>query len=410
MGAYEHMTITEAKAGVALTDEQAVTMAMHYEGHRDNEDGPILVGLYGEDLVAATRDLGTIMVRYSVESQEEPVYSPLLVPTENMEWYNMPFLRERFGEDTPLYCYVHPPVPNDQTSKNVVAGAVRHVLDEGAVVLFEQYRGHSPLDSNNWVPQDIQGQSEDGVAHFQNDGQTYDLEAMSTAKVEKRSDIFVGEVNFHDIDTVSARSAIFDVYKEAVEAGEIDEDPQNGPILEQVMTEDDAQRVWDIYEKPFERLSKGNPVLAGFDEESLKALMLNPDVIKIVNRVEGEITTVGIFTQKFEHCPWFNGEYFKREYPEYYETGNILMCPSIVTDESRRGAVYSWSLVKRLAETLVKRGSNILLAFECTEISTRYIPEKVVKRGAQASGAAEVTGFDNPTAVIEYKALRKTSD
>lgn len=408
MSSQEVLGITEASTGVELDDVQLAAAADLYETHRREEDGPILVGLYGEDLHTAMKDLGTVMVKYAVAGSEEPVHAPLLVPTPDMEWYNLPYLHERFGEETPLYCYVHPPVPEDEGSSKVVADAVQKVLDDGAVVLFEQYRGYPVLDGREWDveqgPDTVLSQPRSVVR----DGENYQLEGMNSDRREKRSDIFVGKVNFNGIETVKEAEPLYDVYKHAVEEGTITVDRENGPVLEDVMSEEDAARIWQIYEKPFERLSKGNPVLAGFDQESLKALLLDPGVVKVVNRSEGEITTVGIFSQNFEQCPWFNADFFKREYPEYYNTGNILMCPSIVSDEERRGHTYSWALVNQIAQVCAQRGSNILLAFECTEISTRYIPDKVVERGVAASGVGVVEGFKEPVSVMEYKAVRKT--
>jgi hypothetical protein len=403
-------TCTEAATNVELSNDEVERSAAIYESFRQEQDGAVKIGLYGDDLRIAMQDLGTVMVKYAVQTEVQPVHMPVLVPINGLEWYNLPYLHEKYGEDAQLYCYVHPPIPGDEGSREVIASAVKDVLDSGAVVLLDQYQGASPFDSKNWVPDDMPEDSNGTIVRLRNNEDIYELESMNSNGRLKKSDVFVCPIDFDGIDVVKEAPSIYDTYQRAVENGELIIDAQNGPSIERVMSVNDMQKVWDIYEKPFERLSKGNPVLAGFDEGSLKYMLADPDIVKMVNRKDGDITTLLIFTQNFNHYPWFNEEYFKRTYPDYYDTGNILLCPGIVSDEAKRGTAFSWSLVDLLVKVAAKRETNAALSFECTEISTRYIPTKVVARGVEASGIATARGYDEPVATMEYKALRKSSD
>jgi hypothetical protein len=388
-------------AGVDLTEEEIEASSQAYEAHRGNVDNGILLGVFGPELRNAMADPSTVMIY----DHQNDSYSPLLVPTSDLEWYNMPYLTGRYGEDTPLYCYVHPEIPYDEATRAVVANAIKDILDIGAVILYDQYEDVSPFEDDQWShEEDPQGQTKELLVK---DGEAYELESLGSRRIPKKDDVFIGMINFDGTEEVKEVSSIYDTYKAAVESGSLLVDRENGAIIEDVMSEGDVERVWQIYKRPFERLSKGHPMLAGFDEETLKTTLREPSIVKLVNRSEGDITTVGIFTQNFEHCPWFNAQYYKENYPEYFETNNILLCPGIVSDEERRGHTYSWSLVDLMIKSQAERGSNLLLSFECTEISTRYIPEKVVVRGVESSGLAVAEGFDAPASTIVYKALRK---
>lgn len=395
---------SEVLVGVELSDEELERSAAFYEKFRMAHDGPVKVGLYGEDLRHAMQDPNTIVAQYRLETEVKPVSMPLLVPISDLEWYNLPYLHEQYGEDTEIYCYVHPPIPKDEASAERIMDAMRTVLDSGAVVLFDQYQGDPPFE---W---EVTNVSEDGtISRVMSDDHEYELETMSSNGRPKKADIFVCPVDVYGIETVHEAPSIHEAYKDAIARGIIEVDSQNGPSIEQAMSEQDMQKIWEIYEKPFERLSKGTPVLAGFDEESLREMLSDPDIVKVINRQEGEITTLLFFTQNFDQYPWFNKEHFQKLYPEYFNTGNILLCPGIVSDESLRGAAFSWSLVDLLARTLAHRGSNIMLSFECTEISTRYIPTKVVARGVEASGVGVVRHYEQPEVTVEYKVLRKNT-
>ena len=398
----EELSEVAIVSGVELTDAEIEETSQRYESYRSEADGPVLLGVYGEDLRRTLHDLGSVVVRNHVTES----YSPLLVPVKDLEWYNLPYLEEAYGPETPLYCYVHPEPEHDAVSQMAITDAITRVLDNGAVILYDQYRDDPALmdlglDERITVPE------QRGIEHIIRGSHTYELESLGARKTTKKDDIFIGEISFNDVHEVAPAEPIYEVYENAIIDGALEIDRENGPILEAAMTEDDAEKVWQIYRKPFERLSKGHPMLAGFDEETLKATLLDPEVVKVVNRQDGEITTVAVFTTDFKHCPWFNEQHYRDKYPEYYESGNILMCPGIVSDEERRGHTFSWSLVDLMMKTLALRGSNVLLTFECTEISTRYIPEKVVKRGIDASGVGSIQGIQQPVATIDYKAIRK---
>jgi len=401
-------TQCEALSGVTLSDDELTRAAAAYEAFRDSHDGAVKVGLYGDDLRRAIQDVGSTILRYYNDDQEVgEVYAPLLVPTANLEWYNLPYLHEKYGSDTELYTYVHPPTPENPLAKAVVAAAIKEVLDTGAVILLDEYSGDSAFDDEHWQSDEPEGQSGARVVTLQNGEQQYEMEIIGSGGKQKKTDVFVGTIEFGEQRQVVKAPSFYDAYAEAVSKGDLVIDKQNGPALEQTLTEEEVQKIWEIYKKPFDRLSKGNPFLAGFGEEDLRFMLDNPDVIKVVNRKDGEITTVGLFAQDFELCPWFNKAYFEREYPDYYKTGNILFCPAIVSDETKRASAHSWSLVDLVAKVGAMRGADLLLSFECTEISTRYIPSKVVVRGVEASGVATAEGFASPTSIVEYKAVKK---
>jgi hypothetical protein len=400
--AAQQETSMEVVTGVELSDEQCNETRDFYEEHRREQDGPVLLGLYGEDLNAAMKDPDTIMLKYNAESVKS-VHAPVLVPVKELEWYNLSFLQEQYGDDKPMYCYTHPPLI-DEEAKETVMDTIKAVMDEGAVVVWDEYK-ESPLSlGDDWAKEE----GPEGEYRLRYGDQLYEIDRLGGEEDEKKSDMFVGEIKFNDLDaeTVQSARSLYETYQDAIASGEIVSDSQNGSCVEVELSDEDADRVWKIYEKPFERLSKGNPVLAGFDEHGLKAMLKDPSITKLVSRQDGVITTVAVSAQDFEKYPWFNTDYFKRNYPEYFKTGNIFLFPGIVTDENIKSRALSMPLLNLATTLAARRGTNALVSFECTELSTRYIP-RLTALAVRRSGVGEVTGLEAPVATMEYKAMRK---
>lgn len=363
-----------------------------YNDFRSASDGPIRIGLYGHDLEAALRNPDTVLMTH--ESDGEIISQPLLVPLKGLEWYNIEYLQRLYGKETEFYYYASPQIKEDEATHALVENAISEKLDTGAVIVADSYREATKASLENHP--------------LGNLAVKYVVERFNEEENAARTDIFAAPL--HPIDyerkIVNAPTPQ-EVYVEETAAERMQPNETDGISLVSTISGEDADRIWNIYSEAFDHLSEKDPMYAGFDEDQLKDLLADPEVLKLVNRIDGTISTLCIVTQGFEQCPWFNAEYFKQNYPEYYETNNIFLFPSIVSDEKLRGQMYSTSLISTLSSLLANRGTSALMAFECTAISTQYIPGKVVKYGVKRSGNAEIEGLDEPVGVIDYWAIHK---
>jgi len=359
-----------------------------YKEFRNQSDEAIRIGLFGEDIDRAYDNPGTIFVNQAKDQVE--VRLPLLVPVSSLEWYNQELIREKYGDNPSIYYYAHPPLVDEQTFDEASA-LLKGMLDSGAVIIADKYEG----DVASLIAQFID-RAQSGE---------YSLDAFG-GDIDSRVDVFAGVVRVHGTDGVRDAPSFYAAYEEAVASGEIISDPENGVAIQESITGEEAEEIWKIYDNPFSELGKDDPTHAGFDREALLDILADPDVTKIVNRVNGEVTTLCIFLHNFEKAPWFNGELYERDFPEYFKSGNILMFPGIVSDESKRGNNYAADVIDLAAKVTAKRKTCLLITFECTEISSQYIPD-LVTAAINRSGNAEIDEITEPISRINYYAISR---
>ena len=210
-----------------------------------------------------------------------------------------------------------------------------------------------------------------------------------------------------ELGNVKKSSSFYDTYIDAVSNNEISVDTRNGVTIQKCIIGDEADDIWKVYEHPFDDLGKNDLTYAGFDKESMMDILSDPEVTKIVKRVNEEIVSLCIFLHNFEKAPWFHDEYYKQNYPEFYDSGNILMFPGIVSDESKRGNNYATDLIQLAAQVASKRDTDLLITFECTEVSSQYIP-LLVSAAINNSGLVTIDEISQPISEIGYFAITKT--
>lgn len=121
---------------------------------------------------------------------------------------------------------------------------------------------------------------------------------------------------------------------------------------------------------------------------------------------DGEIVTLGVFSDEIGDYQWMNEPYYARAYPDYYNTRNVYVFPIIVTDESKRGSSYGLDVMKMVAVYGAKRGTDAILSFECNEVSMQYIP-RLVELAVEGGGIGKVIGQNNPKSTIIFSGTRK---
>lgn len=390
-----HTRLNDA-SGLALSSEVIVDLPNHIESVKDyaafraSDNSALCIGLFEEDLEAALEDDRTVLL-HTTNEQGIKTKSPILVPVDILQWYNHGLFKNMYGSRQ-VYAYVHPDNKGGALNEAIEAEIAR-VIGEGGVIVTEKYTddADSPIATfidiareNGLIVEDFGDKSAENTDDY----------------VPSRVDFFAGEAKFNDRDPF-AGVPVIDIYETLVKSGEITIDEFNGILLERVIDGDQAERLWELYKKPFDDLGKNDPTAAGFSRDMFMDILADETVAKAVNKVDGEITTLLLFIDDLSRAPWFNSAYYEEHYPEYFSTRNILMSPGVVSDEAKRGNNYAVALLEFLSGLYEKRGSNVLLTFECTQISTTYIPA-IVTGALNKPGVCDVSGFDKPLGSIEY--------
>lgn len=173
--------------------------------------------------------------------------------------------------------------------------------------------------------------------------------------------------------------SLHQTFQEMLENGEVERLPDTGTTIltPDVLSEELAERIWEIYDKQLDILVEDHPAYQRLDRELIMDMLKCPSNINIVHFVEGEPVCIFLGVTDLSTCEWINGDHISGRYEE-----EVLYCPALVTDFDKQGHNYASNIFKLLTRMAIVRGENIRPYFECTDISAGYIPgilEKAIK-------------------------------
>lgn len=366
-----------------LNSEQLFINKYHYyEKLLANGESPQRIGLYRNFLEHyEPKHEGLV----DIETAGRIIQIPAAVPITDLYWYNNELLNTYYpGKEISLFTHLH---VDDQ-----VVDKLTQSLENGEVILLNC--DGTSIDKSDELESAL-------VSKF---GERLQSPTLPDAFLNQ----YAGTVCFEGAAFNDAFS-FQEVYNRMVAQGTLEDASVKGASIIDVVADEDATGLWDIYSVPFKDISTSSPINAGFDKEGFHDALKDPSVVKIVNRQDSVITTLALFVTKFEQAEWLNEEYFRQQYPEAYNTSNILIFTGIVSDENLRGSMYSLKLIKLLLEVGRERGTNALITFECNEISNNYLP-KIVDYAINSSGIATVEGLKKPVAQSKFKALQLVAE
>jgi hypothetical protein len=357
---------------------------VEYEEFRKQDNEALCIGLFREDLERAFSDERTLFYE-GITEKGEKIYNPVLVHTETLEWWNNDLLDELYSSRD-VYVYTHPKRSSDSDDEKITK-VLEAAARDGFVIATEKYKSDETSPIAKFIKK-------------YNDEKPGSVTTFGDSELPSSVDFFVTEVNFHGAET-KASPSIFTVYEQMIEDGLVIPNDENGVSIAREITGEEANKIWQLYKSPFDNLGKNDPTKAGYSEEMLMELLSDPNVLKVVNRSEGEIITLLLLLDNLSDAPWFNENYYKTTYPEFYETGNIVLSPCVVTDEEKQGNDYAIDTLDFMARIYARRGSNTILSFECTQISTQYVPA-ISRYVLEKTGLLSLSSLDEPIGTIEY--------
>jgi hypothetical protein len=369
-----------------------------YRSLFDELGSPQALGLTEEDLLTAWPADEAVTVTYRMVGDHE-VDLPLLVPIERLHWYNAEFFRELYGDGRPVQYYTHAPVAAGEGSKGDGAMAViAGELERGTVIITDSYvTGDADDEFGAWAPL-LERRGMRGV----------EVGTLRGGDEEGVLNQYVGNVDFDGVRAFAPASSCHEHFVEALPRGLLEVSVRNGIEVVETMTGREAERLWAIYEGPFDALSGGHVLRAGFDRRAFMDALGDPEVVKLVRRDRADITTLSLFAMNVRSCPWLNADYYEEHHRDAFRTGNIMVFTAMVSDENRRGSAYASALITAITEIMRTRGPSCLITFECNSISSQYIP-RIVMDAIGQEGRSVVTGLETPVSSLAFKAISKAT-
>lgn len=353
---------------------------------------PQNIGLTREDYERAIFDPRTKIVNLLLN--DETITCPILTPINNIPWYNADLIAESLPSNADIF--YAPPIPNINSEKELieVTTFLRDTLEDGGIVFFDS-------DRNNPLPR---------IEALFNSIQKFDhnlvIENIGGGEQERYLNQYIAKVSFERQDYPEIQMPLHEVYQKMVNEGKLPSEMSEGTSFVLHFEDNESDKIWSMYKKRFDELSKEHPVNAGFDEVEFKKILQDTEVVKVVNRVNGEVSTLCIFLTDLKQCPWLNESYFIKNYSDEIDSGNFLIFLGIVTDENMQGNSYATDVVDLLTRVSWERNASTIITFECNEISQNITPI-LVKSAIENSGLASVSGLEEPISQLAFYAIKK---
>ncbi len=134
-------------------------------------------------------------------------------------------------------------------------------------------------------------------------------------------------------------------------------------VKKTLITIDERDKMWSIYNAAFEPLNKKSPCKQSMEFEHFKGAMLDEAVLKFViqRKNDGVIAGFSLITNSFDHTPWISEEYFKYHYAEKYAKKLVYYFIGISISPNFRGNGYAIPLVEYTIDQLPK---DVVIGFD----------------------------------------------
>lgn len=382
--------------------------------------GPQYEGLSPIDFEKAIKDYNSVLL--DINTDEGKILWPILTPIVNNTEYVPGFFERRYGGVDNVY-YFSPPKYIDEENMPLLPltvfddSTLRKLENEGAVFIYEEPEipeatGQTPVVTNSDYLRAIFGKmlviEEDILIDPKNNTQDC-------------VDHFAFKLAFEAGKPIEGNT-LRQVYKDKVKSGELKEDETNGVLLfdfekekeaDPEKLEKDIDRLWDIYQVQFTELIKNHPARQAQTRQEFEATLGDPRAFTVLKKDGGEIVSFCVFVSDITACDWLNPNYFSDKFGDQ----KVLYFPGIASDKEKRGARYSPELLELFGQVARDVSDEFIIVFQCTNISSGYIPFKIAKRAVDNSTYSRLEKIDKSasepgiikTAHYVYKAQKVIS-
>ncbi len=330
-------------------DKIEPTFANYINVVAEHSVGPQIEGLALEQYDKVVDDANTIFI--DIDPNKLPLFGLL----KYAEWINLEFFENRGYDTSKLYFCLLPQkliAENIEQVENEITRQAREKDGFSALVDFPDMPEVAPMSERVR-----------GVSH---------IDRLITS-VETPAATYHYKANFIPIP-------------ERIETFKVD--PNVRKIANPDQIEAYFERIWDIYNRQFKALVDDHPINGAIPREVLRDTLLSEgsDLYAYIDD-DGVLQSFGYIVRDFELCPWLNKKYFD------IESGGkqVMYMPGIATAPESNLSV-STKIMESLLYNNLKEFGEWVVTFECSNISSQYIP-KLVEEAAKSVGIAKFSGL-----------------
>lgn len=368
------------------------------------DNGPQLTGLNAKDYSRATEDSRTRSVPMQHESGRRQW--PALTPIDNNTEFVRGYFGRRYGSETPIY-YLSLPPKDSFSSRRVAAKfdkkLTKHltdVLNEGGMVVFDELEG---VGTAEYLEGLLQKTELPGSLHFDTFVDPKNGSSAQSIHYETKM-VAVSEIASQREAQPYSIEAVRRAFDRRVANGEIDQEGVSRTILlspeemHDPCLDDESrtnvERLWEIYNGQFDRLTKNNPSRGAQTYEELETMLTDEGTVTFAHVDNNKVVAFMMFVSNVEACDWLNKEFYRKRFPG--ET--LIYVPGIARDKNVKGGRYAFDILNTGARVVTDVVNEARLVWQCTNISKDYIP-RIVQYGINGSGVARV---DEPREMATY--------
>lgn len=138
----------------------------------------------------------------------------------------------------------------------------------------------------------------------------------------------------------------------------------NGASYHKLISKEEAEKLYETYEAAYKGINN-HPCRQSVDaDEFYHMLTEDSSIIKLVNRVDGEITTICLVTDNLEGCDWLDPRAYKEKFPVEHAENELIYFPAIYTDPEKRGHTYARQIIELLARMSEYGGHEVQVLFD----------------------------------------------
>jgi hypothetical protein len=382
---------------ISLGAEASTPKSIDYNSYssllQNNNPGPQLLGYQETDYEHVIIDTDTRFVQFQINNEQ--INWPLLSPIEHNTEYVNDYFRSHYDSSQIVYYLSLPPralIDENPDLSREIASALLETSSERAIVVLDEIAEDNTVSYLENAVKEIEPSTSLLVDKFidsRNDSSAAAIHYQGVAIVGERPGVQI--VNHEPNDLNSFRLE----YKKLIETGELDIDASTKTVLLEPRDMDKLlntpamqthlARLWQIYNSRFGRLIENYPVRGAQTYSELETMAKDPNTFVLTQFVDNDIVAFAMFVGDMNSCDWLNADYYKEKYPNEA----LLYFPCIASDESKQGSQYSLDLIKLLTKIITPPTEYVRIVFQCTNISSEYIP-RIVRLGINASKIAEM--------------------
>lgn len=149
---------------------------------------------------------------------------------------------------------------------------------------------------------------------------------------------------------------------------------EDGKVIIDAFSEAEIEFWWPVYDEPFKEINRKFPCRQSFTKEEFADAMVSPTMAKLAYVEEGEIISMCLLSNDFEHFPWMSKDFYADKYPEEYENEQVYYFVSLLTNPEKQGQLNAVKVVDFITELYELDGNEAVITFDCCPDNVKSLP------------------------------------